>query len=100
MAALVPFVERPQCERILQRYRLRRPLTNGHMCAGNRNLIDTCDGDSGGPMGVKDTYNGKPKFVMFGVVAFGVNLCGEGDAPNVYTNISNYMQWITDNIKQ
>ncbi|XP_075147066.1 serine protease grass-like [Haematobia irritans] len=98
MAAVIPLVDRMECQTILSRHRLRRPLTSGHICAGNRNLIDTCDGDSGGPLGYKDKYNGHIRFILFGVVSFGVNLCGSGDAPNVYTNVSNYMQWITDNM--
>ncbi|XP_073821831.1 transmembrane protease serine 9-like [Musca autumnalis] len=100
MAAVIPFVEIPECQTVLQRYRLRSKLNESHICAGNRNLIDSCDGDSGGPLGFKDTYNGRPRFIQFGVVAFGVNLCGEGNTPNVYTNVSHYMQWITDTIRK
>ena len=37
-------------------------------------LKDTCQGDSGGPLYVKDTVNGEMKYVLSGIVSYGMQL--------------------------
>lgn len=69
------------------------------MCAGAENLVDTCKGDSGGPVGYTDMYNGRPRFVQYGIVAAGLKDCGVVNVPGIYTNVSHHIQWIIDNIK-
>lgn len=93
--AVVPFVDSSKCKNYYRSY----GLNEGHICAGGTDLVDTCGGDSGGPIGYRDIYNGFPRFIQFGVVSFGYTHCGEVNAPGVYANVSHYMQWITDNIK-
>lgn len=97
--AIVPKVERNECEQQLRKYKLNNSLNNSHLCAGGRDLVDTCRGDSGGPLGYKDSYNGRPRFIQFGIVAIGLHYCAEVNIPGGYTNVSHFMQWITDNIK-
>lgn len=94
--AVVPKVNHAQCQAWLKSHGLRLPLTSGQICAGGKGLVDTCRGDSGGPLGYRDFYNENPRFIQFGIVSFGLNACGAEDAPTSYTNISYYMQWITD----
>ncbi|XP_065372231.1 transmembrane protease serine 9-like [Calliphora vicina] len=100
LTAFVPRVNRLECENQLREYKLRHPLNDGHVCAGGRNLVDSCRGDSGGPLGYRDFYDKRPRFIQFGIVSIGVNKCGVVNIPGIYTNISHYIQWITDNLKE
>jgi len=57
---------------------------------------DSCQGDSGGPILFKDT---KGHYVLQGVVSFGKG-CARKDKVGVYTRVSNYIDWINDNVKK
>ncbi|XP_065372233.1 serine protease grass-like [Calliphora vicina] len=94
--AVIPKVVRAECQTQLRVYHFRQEITIGRICAGGANYIDTCKGDSGGPMGYKDFYNGKPCFIQYGIVSAGMRYCGRVNAPAMYTNVSHYIQWITD----
>ncbi|XP_054900367.1 serine protease 53-like [Poeciliopsis prolifica] len=63
------------------------------ICAGGYNTDKGfCQGDSGGPL----VCNG----VAVGVVSFNkLNNCNYPDVPNVYTDISKYLQWINNIVK-
>lgn len=100
MVAVLPTVERSQCQIELRKNYLRLPLTVGQICAGggNGNDSDACRGDSGGPLGYKDNFNGHPRFIQFGLVSVGLDNCGYESPPTTYTNISHYLQWITDHM--
>ena len=52
--------------------------------------IDTCGGDSGGPMVIR-----KPGGAWYqtGLVSYGSKICGSGD-PSAYTKVSEYLDWI------
>ncbi|XP_019890743.2 serine protease grass [Musca domestica] len=82
-----------------QEYSIELSLTR-HLCAGDDVLgRDTCGGDSGGPLIQFVPYNGKRRFVQYGVVASGRYACIlKTTLPGVYTNVSNFMPWITHNI--
>ncbi|XP_075163339.1 ovochymase-like [Haematobia irritans] len=97
--ALLPRVDNSICQTQLRPYRLKSALNEGHICAGGKDLIDTCKGDSGGPLGYKDIYNNRPRFIQYGIVSVGLERCGEENVAAIYTNVSHYMQWITDHIK-
>ena len=70
-------------------------------CAG----VDSCNGDSGGPLFGQKLKRGsktrtdfeKPMFLR-GVVSFGASFCGQG-SPGVYTDVKGYMDWIRRNLK-
>jgi secreted trypsin-like serine protease len=48
---------------------------DSQICAGELDgSEDTCQGDSGGSLYVKDTIDGKSKFVTAGIVSYGVIL--------------------------
>ncbi|XP_022176319.1 serine protease snake-like [Myzus persicae] len=66
---------------------------NNQICAGKlEGGKDTCQGDSGGPLQIVH-----PEFecmyTQVGITSFG-KLCGEPNAPGVYTRVSNYVSWI------
>ncbi|CAH1989251.1 unnamed protein product [Acanthoscelides obtectus] len=64
-----------------------------HMiCAGRANR-DSCSGDSGGPLMVK---NGK--WTQIGIVSWGIG-CGKGQYPGVYTRVEKFLPWIYKNLK-
>lgn len=60
-----------------------------NFCAGTaQEGFDSCRGDSGGPLVVKDTG------IQLGIVSYGKSRCGEANSYGVYTNISQYTDWI------
>lgn len=62
------------------------------LCAGEAGR-DSCSGDSGGPLMIK---NGP--WVQVGIVSWGIG-CGKGQYPGVYTRVTSFMPWITKNLK-
>ncbi|XP_019906429.1 chymotrypsin-like protease CTRL-1 [Esox lucius] len=71
------------------------PITNNMLCAG---LLaggkDSCQGDSGGSMVIKQGQ----VWVQAGIVSFGIG-CGQADFPGVYTRVSQYQNWINSQIR-
>lgn len=73
------------------------PLTVNMLCAGiKEGGRDSCSGDSGGPLFVKDG----DKLKQIGVVSWGEGPldaampCGHANAYGVYTRLSSYIDWI------
>jgi len=65
------------------------------ICAGSDNDDeDTCLGDSGGPLQVKNKID-PTMWTQFGVISFG-QFCGNKETPAVYTRVSHYITWIED----
>ncbi|CAH0697642.1 unnamed protein product [Spodoptera exigua] len=77
-------------------YRPHRHLSNGYdhskqMCYGSRfEVIDTCEGDSGGPLqfGSTSCYH-----TVIGVTSYGKD-CGILGSAGMYTRVSYYLPWI------
>ncbi|XP_049545571.1 transmembrane protease serine 9-like [Anopheles darlingi] len=80
-------------ERIfLNRRQMPDGFRNDQFCASG-NGMDTCEGDSGGPIGVKRLdVEGRVIHLVTGVVSFGTP-CVPGST-GVYTRISDYIDWI------
>ncbi|XP_017044901.1 clotting factor G beta subunit-like [Drosophila ficusphila] len=61
------------------------------ICAGRPDKADACHGDSGGPLAAPYNYNGKYRFVQFGIISFGSEYC---DGYGVYTDVLAYRDFI------
>ncbi|XP_055618629.1 mite allergen Der f 3-like isoform X3 [Toxorhynchites rutilus septentrionalis] len=75
-------------------------LTANQMCAlggkdASDTATDTCSGDSGGPLVV----NHGGKYHLAGIVSFGVG-CGSESFAGIYTRVSNYLDWIIEQVWQ
>uniref|UniRef100_A0A182LWY5 CLIP domain-containing serine protease n=1 Tax=Anopheles culicifacies TaxID=139723 RepID=A0A182LWY5_9DIPT len=64
------------------------------LCAGGVFGIDSCSGDSGGPLMVRRFY-----WIQEGVISFG-NQCALEGWPGVYTRVSSYLDWIRQNVRR
>ncbi|CAH0728253.1 unnamed protein product, partial [Brenthis ino] len=67
-------------------------------CAGEIGK-DSCNGDSGGPLMLFEVYKDDYRMIQYGIVSYGQEECGSA-SPGVYTDITKYMKWILDNIKE
>uniref|UniRef100_A0A182YF60 Peptidase S1 domain-containing protein n=1 Tax=Anopheles stephensi TaxID=30069 RepID=A0A182YF60_ANOST len=76
---------------------LRNGLHAHHLCAGDEKM-DTCPGDSGGPLHVKLLHNAKMTPFLVGVTSFG-KPCGQAN-PGVYARVSSFVGWIIETLKQ
>lgn len=60
------------------------------ICGSGKGGRSVCNGDSGGPMMLKEDG----KNVLIGLTSFGISLGCEAGWPGVFTRISHYMPWI------
>lgn len=98
--AQVPWVSFLECTK----HQIYAGLKRGkHICAGGVLGIDSCNGDSGGPLlsqpktAFGNAQKDRPYFLR-GIVSFGTQTCGSG-YPGVYTNIDMYLSWIQDHLR-
>ena len=68
-------------------------LVKSQLCAaGFQKGMDTCEGDSGGPL-ICDVEG---RWTLTGVVSYGLNF-GDKDIPGFYTRVAEYLDWIWNN---
>ncbi|WP_454061070.1 DVUA0089 family protein [Candidatus Nitrospira salsa] len=67
-------------------------ITENMLCAAELNK-DSCQGDSGGPGMVVDSAQDTDR--LAGVVSFGIG-CARPNFPGVYTRVSNFIDWISE----
>ncbi|CEG38767.1 serine protease family [Plasmopara halstedii] len=80
---VLPIISNAECGKF-EKYIGR--ITEGMLCAGVGNGLDTCNGDSGGPFFVK-------KNILVGCVSWG-STCGQ--QPGVFTRLTYVMDYIED----
>lgn len=93
MKADIVATEKRDCEAVF-----KKQLIDGQVCVGKKRLVDTCKGDSGGPLMYKTFLNKDFIWFQAGVVSLGYNSpCGVH--PAVYTYTPAYLEWIYQTIK-
>lgn len=86
----IPLVAKENCSKVLDLFGMQ--LSSKQLCAGGEYAKDTCAGDSGGPLMY---FNRKhSRWVTYGIVSYGFTQCGIAGHPAVYTNVSEYLDWI------
>ncbi|XP_075162324.1 venom protease [Haematobia irritans] len=90
----VPVLENDVC--VAQTNYTQKMITKNMMCAGypGTGVRDSCQGDSGGPL-VRLRPDDK-RYEQIGIVSWG-NGCARPDYPGVYTRVTKYLDWITEN---
>ena len=73
-------------------------ITDSMLCAGyQQGGQDSCQGDSGGPLVVRYQVTGK--YVLTGITSWGAG-CGVPDKYGVYAKVSNFVDWIGENMRR
>ncbi|KAF5305580.1 hypothetical protein FQA39_LY01671 [Lamprigera yunnana] len=91
----LPIVANNQCANTFRRAGVT--LSAAQLCAGGERNKDSCNGDSGGPlMRVEESDN--LQWFVEGIVSFGTR-CGTENWPGIYTRVSDYLDWINENIQ-
>ncbi|XP_027145521.1 LOW QUALITY PROTEIN: complement C1r-A subcomponent-like [Larimichthys crocea] len=93
-------VEQKTCRRSVNKLKKTRDnvpsLTNNMFCAGvPEGGKDSCHGDSGSPIALKDDG----RFWAAGIVSWGVD-CRQQGMYGVYTRVANYVDWIKKTIQE
>uniref|UniRef100_W8BR93 CLIP domain-containing serine protease n=1 Tax=Ceratitis capitata TaxID=7213 RepID=W8BR93_CERCA len=69
-------------------------LQSTQLCVGGVRGVDTCRGDSGGPLMTQELVNGKAAYFLAGIVSFGPTSCGLDGWPAIYTKVGSFIDWI------
>ncbi|KAM6224886.1 enteropeptidase [Rhynchocyon petersi] len=82
----VPLVSNDRCQQQLPQYN----ITENMLCAGyDEGGIDSCKGDSGGPLICQENN----RWILAGVTSFG-DQCAQPNHPGVYARVSKFTDWI------
>uniref|UniRef100_A0A336M5K7 CSON012458 protein n=1 Tax=Culicoides sonorensis TaxID=179676 RepID=A0A336M5K7_CULSO len=88
-------IDLKKCQLIVNKYYPYTVLSSSHLCAipnpDNPNS-GICDGDSGGPLVIKGTN------ILVGINSIASPNCSKY-LPDIFVNVSNYLDWIQYNIK-
>ena len=91
----VPIWNNDTCLKLLRNRLNYNGNGSEQMCAGGRNLKDSCDGDSGSPLMALYTN----QLHVVGIVSGGLVLeCGKPGLPSLYTRVANYINWIQQSL--
>lgn len=87
--AELPIVERDRCQKSFE-----YDISSSQICAGyKQGGVDSCAGDSGGPLMCPRKVNGTTRWYVQGVTSYGEG-CGEKGKFGIYTNVTAYLPWI------
>ncbi|XP_043926607.1 serine protease 56 [Protopterus annectens] len=94
MEAKIPLLNVNSCSILLG----KELITNTMFCAGYMSGgIDSCQGDSGGPLTCQNHET--QQHFLYGITSWG-NGCGQQRKPGVYTKVTAFTDWITQQMKQ
>ncbi|KAL3786235.1 hypothetical protein HJC23_002486 [Cyclotella cryptica] len=79
-----------------EEYSYNGQVTENMMCATDEGQ-DSCQGDSGGPLVIQGISGDGTDDILVGVVSWGLG-CGLSDFPGVYTRVSQFYDWIKDEV--
>lgn len=92
----VPVVANEECERMYRKAKHNFFARKTIVCAGYAiGGKDSCEGDSGGPLTVRDGPDGR--WTLGGIVSNGIK-CAEPNLPGIYTRVSEYNDWILETV--
>lgn len=92
----IPLVTHETCEKLYSKNNPEGYKSSNMICAGLKNGgKDSCTGDSGGPMTLKNEDND----VLIGIVSKGVG-CAQPEKYGIYTNVKEYLDWIKETINK
>lgn len=86
----------PRRNRRICRNAFHREIKSNQLCVGEKG-VDSCSGDSGGPLFAAQYYEHLQRFVQYGIVSYGPTDCG-GDYPAVYTSVIDFIPWIAHKV--
>ncbi|CRK98407.1 CLUMA_CG011764, isoform B [Clunio marinus] len=86
--AEVPIISNEACKNVYYDY----VITKNMFCAG-ANRVDTCAGDSGGPILCRDSKKSNKPWTVYGITSFGDG-CGKKNKFGIYTKLTNYVDFI------
>ena len=87
--AKVPLVNRKKCQKVFD-YNIHET----QVCAGyKRGGLDSCAGDSGGPLLCPKRIGNETRWIVYGVTSYGEG-CGERGKFGIYTKVRKYLDWI------
>ncbi|CAG9791028.1 unnamed protein product [Diatraea saccharalis] len=102
--AEIDFIGRNQCKHLLENrlYRLwQYGLVDSQFCAGKLDVrVDTCLGDSGGPIQIWRSFQYDENVLVHyvvGITNFGFD-CAKLNSPSIYANVTSYLCWIENNV--
>ncbi|XP_028171739.1 serine protease 7-like [Ostrinia furnacalis] len=81
----LPYWSTSRCKSAYKHLLLPEPI----ICAGGEKDVDTCRGDSGGPL----TW-GVNRKELWGVTSTGNTICGTKGYPGIYTSVVHHLEWI------
>ncbi|CAH1777786.1 unnamed protein product [Owenia fusiformis] len=87
--AKIPVLNRGVCNN-----KMETPISKNMLCGGYwEGDIDTCSGDSGGPLMCQ--FGRDPAYKLVGIVSWGEgSVCGVPNKAGVYTHVFIYIKWI------
>ncbi|KAK3861853.1 hypothetical protein Pcinc_032229 [Petrolisthes cinctipes] len=90
---VVPVISDSRCQRSYRDIGYTGPITSSMICAGySTGGKDACQGDSGGPFVCRGPDN---RYHLAGIVSWGIG-CARANVPGVYTEVSYYVDWISN----
>lgn len=96
--AELPILANDECQAMFQAARVVKGVASNEVCAGYREGgIDSCKGDSGGPLTTFCPH--RRSWILVGVVSNGIK-CARPNLPGVYMRATAYLDWIHQNVLQ